>query len=152
MSEKTFYSPKFFSNTKEQETKIEKGREEESIPTTLYHGSRTRFDSFRIKGRRQPEDLKAQGGKCIFLHESSDTTERKYSKAGGYLYEVGVEDAKNYAEAIEDEGLKSKSPALTDNVWIALPNQLTINKRWRIEPDGSKVLEFEKQDDSQPEK
>lgn len=113
----------------------------ESIPCTLFHGSSKKFENFRTKGRK-PKELRAKGRKCVYLHQDREVTKRKYAKDGGYLYELSVKNAKNYSDAIEEERLHSKTSALTRQVWIALPDDIIIEKRWKIESDGQETLEY----------
>lgn len=129
---------KLTANTEDKEVKI--------TPPILFHGSDKRFTTFRVKGKKKPKTLRAKGRKCVYLHEDRGLTKRKYAKNGCYLYEVAAEDAKNYGEAINDENLRKKDSALTSKVWIALPSNLKVLRRWKIDSNGSETLEFERKE------
>ena len=116
----------------------------------LYHGSPKKFRNFKLKGK-QPAKIKAKGRKAVYLHSDRATTKRKYAKGGtggtgniGYLYELLVDKAINYADAIVSEGLKAKSKALTENVYLSLPKHITVLRQFKVYPDGHEELIYDR--------
>lgn len=127
--------------------------EKEVIPKVLYHGSNKKFTRFRAGSKRQRRKQveytipRLQGRNCIYLHEDPNITKRKYTKTergNGFLYEVSVNNAIPYADAIKRERLKKKKKSLTDGVWIAYPNECVINKIIKINEDGSEEIVFDR--------
>ncbi len=92
----------------------------------LYHASKR---SLPIGGQlRTPTGasrLDVTSGGVVYLADSAEACERY-----GTVYEIEVSSAVLYAEQRRKQGLPKKKSRYTRGVWVALPENTTIVKRF----------------------